>query len=201
MSDGRLDDTLRAIDDANAEDPNELTVDGETGPKELVHGQMMTSWVRRLDPEATDLQPIAARAHHFRRWTTPRSEHPEGRSGYLRWRTAARTQHAGAVSSLLTEKGFDAAEIDRVSEIIRKEHRATDPAVQTHEDALCLVFLQTQLGDITVQLGEEQTADVLVKSIRKMSPRGVEAALGLDLAEPGRSVFDRVVGRSDADAG
>ena len=46
--------------------------------------------------------------------------------------------------------------IERVQQIIRKEHLRTDPVVQVHEDALCLVFLQTQLADVANRLGPEK---------------------------------------------
>ena len=39
------------------------------------------------DPAATEAQVLAARAHHLRRWVVPRTSYPEGRAGYLRWRT------------------------------------------------------------------------------------------------------------------
>ena len=86
----RLAAASNAIDDANAADPNAITIAGETGPKELLHGRRAAEWVSRLDPEADDVQLLAARAHHFRRWTHPRDEFPDGRAGYLRWRAAAK---------------------------------------------------------------------------------------------------------------
>ncbi|MBA3302861.1 MAG: DUF4202 family protein, partial [Acidimicrobiia bacterium] len=90
----RFDAAIRAIDAANADDPETIVVDGVVRPKELAHAEMMTAWVRRLDAEASDAQLLAARAHHLRRWTIARSSYPEGRSGYLRWRTHLKKQHA-----------------------------------------------------------------------------------------------------------
>ena len=59
-----------------------------------------------------------------------------------------------------------------MGQIIRKEHLRTDPAVQVHEDALCLTFLETQLADLGHQLGEAKALDVLAKTLAKMSPAG-----------------------------
>jgi Domain of unknown function (DUF4202) len=193
VADPRFEAAIAAIDAANAEDPNMVVVDGEPGPKELVHGRMMDAWVRRLDPDADDLALLAARAHHLRRWTSPRADHPDGRSGYLRWRTAARKRHASEVSDLLRSCGYHEDEIERVARIVRKENLGTDPVVQTHEDALCLVFLETQLDDLTEQLGADKTVDVLRKSIAKMGAAGLDAASGLELSELGRSVFERAL--------
>ncbi len=189
----RLDRAIAAIDAANAEDPHRLEHRGVSRPKELLHAELMTRWVRELDPDADEAQLLAARAHHFRRWTSPRSDHPEGRAGYLRWRTRAKQRHAEEVGALLASHGYDDATIDRVGSIIRKEGLRTDPDVQTHEDALCLVFLDTQLDDLADQLGDDEVIHVLVKTLPKMSPRGVEAVGRLELTERGASLVARAV--------
>ena len=59
--------------------------------------------------------------------------------------------------------------IERVQRIIRKEGLKTDAAVQTHEDALCLVFLETQLVELVERLGDDKSVDVIAKTLRKMS--------------------------------
>ena len=186
----RLAAALAAIDAANAEDPNELLVGGRRGPKELVHAQMMTAWLDRLDPGADELQQLAARAHHFRRWTAPRSAYPTGRSGYLRWRTAAQRRHAEEVGDLLLDHDYTAPEVDRVGAIIRKVGRASDPAVQVHEDALCLVFLETQLTAVAGQLGGDATVQILVRTLPKMSPAGLRAASALKLDGGAAALLD-----------
>jgi hypothetical protein len=179
---------LAAIDDANADDPHQVVVRGEAQPKEVAHARLMTEWVRRLDPSATSAQLLAARAHHLRRWTTPRSAHPEGRAGYLRWRSAARKQHAEEVADLLTGVGIEPAVVERVQQIIRKERLATDPQVQVHEDALCLVFLETQLAETVDRLGEAKMVDVVRKTAAKMSPRALELVSELPLRPSDRAL-------------
>lgn len=192
----RFDAAIAAIDAANADDPFTITymVDGVevTRPKELAHAELMCDWVRRLDPEADDAQLLAARAHHVRRWTLPRSDYPEGRAGYLKWRTEARKRHAELVGAILAEVGYgdDDDTIERVQALVAKQGLGKggladvdgrSPAVQVHEDALCLVFLQTQFIPVAAQLGDEKTIDVLVRTVPKMGPRGQAAALALDL--------------------
>jgi hypothetical protein len=186
----RLQRALDAIDAANADDPFTLVVDGVERPKELAHAELMTEWVRRLDPGASDAQILAARAHHLRRWTIPRSDYPEGRAGYLRWRTALKKQHAAEVGEVLRDAGYDDATVERVQQIVRKEGLGRDPAVQVHEDALCLVFLQTQLVDVTGQLGDEKTVEVLQKTARKMSASGLAAVAQLPLAPAAVRILD-----------
>lgn len=172
-ADGRFEAAIAAIDAANAADPETVTVDGVERPKELAHAELMTRWVLRLDPDATEAQLLAARAHHLRRWAVPRSSYPEGRSGYLRWRTDLRKRHAQEVQDILTEVGYDAATVERVGAIINKRGLGVDPQVQAHEDALCLVFLGNQLAATVDRLGDEKMIEVLRKTAAKMSPEGL----------------------------
>lgn len=177
----RFERAIAAIDAANADDPVTLVIDGVARPKELSHAELMTETVRHLDPDADEVQLLAARAHHLRRWTVARTSYPEGRAGYLRWRTALKKQHATEVGEILAGCGYTSDEIDRVQRIVRKQGLGRDAAVQTHEDALCLVFLRTQFGDLADQLGDDKIVDVVTKTMAKMSPRAIDevASLGL----------------------
>jgi hypothetical protein len=182
---------ILAIDAANAEDPNTIEVRGEVRPKELAHADLMTEWVARLDPDATDAQLLAARAHHLRRWTVPRADYPDGRNGYLRWRAGLRKQHAAEVADLLRDVGYDDETVARVQGIVDKRGLGRDPAVQTHEDALCLVFLETQLADTVDRLGEEKMLDVIAKTAAKMSPRALALIEELPMREGDRALVER----------
>lgn len=184
---------IAAIDAANADDPETIEVRGEMRPKEQAHAEMMTDWVRRLDPDPVDAQLIAARAHHLRRWSISRSSYPDGRSGYLRWRTALKKQHADEVGEILGREGYEPDVIETVQHIVRKDALKTDPMVQTHEDALCLVFLETQLLDLARDQGDAKTVDIIRKTVAKMSDRGIEAALALDLPPDAVALFGRAM--------
>ena len=191
---------VAAIDAANSLDPSVMTHRGVTLPKELLHARLMSAWLRRLDPDAGELAHLAARAHHFRRWTRPRADYPEGRAGYLRWRAAAKRAHAEEVAGLLRSEGYGDASVERVGAIIRKEGLGEDPVVQTHEDAVCLVFLQTQLVEVADKVGDDQIVDILVRTIPKMSPSGVGAAMALDLDERGTELLARAAVPGDRSA-
>ena len=86
--------------------------------------------------------------------------------------------------------------VDRVGQIVRKEGLGSDPAVQVHEDALCLVFLETQAADVAADLGEAKAVAVLAKTAGKMSERGRAEALALDLPPAVRTLLDRALGES-----
>src|SRR3954464_3529506 len=117
----RLRAAVDAIDAANGEDPTIVTVRERTGPKEIVHADLVSEWVLRLKPDADDALRIAARGHHFRRWTMPRSSYPTGRPAYLRWRKDLHEQHARELGALLTDAGYDEATIASVQAIVRKD--------------------------------------------------------------------------------
>lgn len=180
---------VAAIDAANAGDPHTIVVRGVTRPKELAHAELATEWVLRLDPDADEAQLLAVRAHHLRRWESPRSEYAEGRAGYLRWRMAAKRRHAEEVAGLLVAAGYGDDVVDRVQRIIRKDGLSSDPAVQTHEDALCLVFLETQLVEVSEALGDDKTVAVLARTAAKMSQRGLSEAMRLPLSEHSRRLL------------
>ena len=185
----RFDAAVAAIDAANAADPVRITVDGAEQAKELAHADLVERWVRVLDPEASELQLLAARAHHLRRWVVPRSDYPEGRAGYLRWRTDHKKRQAAEVGEILAASGYDADEIERVGTIVAKRHLATDAAVQTHEDALCLAFLQLQFDELAEQLGDDHMIEVVRKTIAKMSPAGLAAAGSIAMSEHGAEIL------------
>jgi hypothetical protein len=189
----RLTRAIAAIDAANADDPETIEVRGSVRPKEQAHAELMTDWVRRLDPDAVDAQLIAARAHHLRRWSISRASYPEGRTGYLRWRTALKKQHAEEVGEILRREGYQSDVIELVQRIVRKDGLKTDTMVQTHEDALCLVFLETQLLDLARDQGDDKTVDIIRKTVEKMSDRGIEAALALDLPSDAASLIGRAL--------
>lgn len=189
----RLEAVLAEIDRINALDPNELLVDGVAQPKELAHSRMVSDWVQRFDPEPSEEQLIGARAHHLRRWAMPRSDYPDGRAGYLRWRKDQGERHRDEVSGLMGEAGYDAPAVDRVTAIMAKRGLATDQAVQVHEDALCMVFLETQLDDLIVRLGPDKAASVVSRTMRKMSSEGLAAAQGVSYSDEGRETMSRAL--------
>ena len=177
-----------AIDAANATDPREH--DGE--PLALAQGRRAEEWVVRLDPDASDALRLAARAHHLRRWELPRSDYPEGRAGYLRWRRAQRKRHARDLAAILDEACVDGSVAVRAVQIVTKQGLGSDPEVQTFEDAVSLTFLETELRPVLDRLDDDtKAADIVAKTLSKMSAQGREqaAAVAVTLDEHSRQVF------------
>jgi hypothetical protein len=166
----RLASALAAIDAANADDPDPVTRE---------HPARMTTWIERLVDQPSDALLLAARAHHLRRWEVPRSTYPDGRAGYLKWRRDLHERHAADVAVILESQGYDPSAIERVQTIIRKRGLGKDAEVQAFEDALCLVFIETQFDDLAARTERAKMIEVTRKTLAKMSPAGVAQAVAL----------------------
>jgi hypothetical protein len=170
--DERLAATIAAIDAINADDPNTLVVRGTTRPKALGEAELATEWIERLVPLPSDALRIATRAHHLRRWAVPRATYPDGRAGYLRWRRDLHERHADDVATVMRDHDWDDATVARVQDLVRKRGlgKTDDPEVQAVEDALCLVFIETQYDELAAKLDDDKMTDVVDKTLKKMSP-------------------------------
>lgn len=176
----RFKQAIAHIDAANAEDPNRETADGHEYPKELLYAQRMSAMLERYQPDASEALQLAVRCQHIQRWKIPRSDYPMTRAGYHQWRTRLRDFHAEVAGALLKEVGYDTDTIARVCSLLRKERLQQDTEVQTLEDVVVLVFLESYLEDFVrthPEYDEAKLIDILRKSLRKMSERGREAAL------------------------
>jgi len=193
MESERLQSVLARIDQLNSEDPNTELVDGVAQSRELVYAQRLTDWVLRLDPNASETLRIAARGQHVQRWTVPRERYERNRRGYLRWREVLKAFHAQTVTEIMQQESYQDEMVQRVQRIILKKSLGTDPEAQTIEDALCLVFLETQFTDLRRKEPEEKMIDILRKSWQKMSSRAREEALHLRLASEDRAFLMRAV--------
>jgi phosphohistidine swiveling domain-containing protein len=191
----RFDRAIAAIDAVNGEDPNQIVFEGRTEAKELLHARRVSYWVNRLDESPSEALLLAARAHHLRRWHLPRAEFPEGRAGYHAWRRELQNRHAKEAGEILEACGYSDAEIQRVSELIRKRGLGRDPEVQTLEDALCLVFIETQLASFSTRHSEEKVIEIIARSLAKMSDQGRRASAQIPLAAAEAALVSAAVDR------
>jgi hypothetical protein len=178
-----------AIDAANADDPTRIVARGEEQPLAFVHGRLAVEWMQTLHPDACDEWLLAARAHHLRRWELPRSQYPEGKAGYLRWKRDQRQRHGREVALLLIDAGYEPDAVERVQALVRRDHLVTDPGAQAVEDAACLVFIETQLVDVSTKLDRDHLIDVIRKTAKKMSPAALDAVGSIPLGAAERELL------------
>jgi hypothetical protein len=196
MDHPRLHAALARFDAINAEDPNTVPVAGAARPKELVYAEQMTAWLHRLNPSPSEALQLAARSQHLRRWQIPRDSYPDGRPGYLRWRTALQQFHADEAAKVLREVGYDDATISRVQSLLKKQQLKTDAEMQLLEDVICLVFLENHFADFAREHDDDKVIGIIRKTWTKMSDRGRAAALTLQLPADARRLVERALERA-----
>ena len=175
-----------AIDRANAEDPKGY---------EVLYGRRMVDWVRALAPDASEELLLAARAQHVRRWTVPRSQYPDGRNGYLRWREGLKKFHADTLAAIMKEAGYADAAVEKSRSLLVRKNLASDAEGQTLEDAACLVFLQFEFAEFSAKTEPGKMVDILRKSWGKMSPAARDQALKLKLGPVEQNLVKRALGQ------
>jgi Domain of unknown function (DUF4202) len=183
----RLQCALSAIDAANGRDP--AVEAGE--PAELVYGRRMSDALASFAPGASEALQIAVRGQHLERWLNPRRAYPDGKAGYIAWRNAAKRRHAERVAEIMATCGYDDERIARVGALVRKEQLRSDAEAQILEDVACLVFLRHYALSFAAKHAEDKVLDILVKTQRKMSPRGRAAALDFGLPAPVLGLYER----------
>ena len=165
---------LAAIDAADAADPHSEP-DGR--PAALVYGERMSGELARRSPDASEHLQIAARGQHVERWKIARTDYPDGRVGYLQWRTDEARAHAERVTAFMAGAGYGPEDCDRVARLLRKEGIKRNPEMQMLEDVICFVFLRWYFADFTVKHADEDIERIIAKTARKMSPEARAAAL------------------------
>jgi len=189
----RYDAAVAAIDAANAADPTAVDVRGQRVALALVHGRLAVEWIEQLVDNPRQTLLLAGRAHHLRRWELPRDSYPLGRAGYLRWRRDQKARHATDVAAILQACGYETAEIEDVQRLIRRE--SVDGA-QAVEDAACLVFIETQLALLANRMDHDLLVEVIRKTARKMSDRGLSLVASIPLGDAAQSLLNQALGES-----
>lgn len=192
----KLNKAFSLFDEYNRHDPTVFEVGGHAEPSAYFHATKLYDWVKRLDPNASEALLLASRSQHIGRWEVPRSTYPEGRVGYLQWRSDLSRFHAQKAADILNIVDYDRDTIDRVEMIILKRKLKIDTDVQTMEDALCLFFLEFQYDELIAKHPDEKIIHILRKTWGKMTDRGRKFALTLDFSKKGRLLLDKALENS-----
>jgi hypothetical protein len=186
------------IDAANADDPRTVAVGDMARPYEIVYAERMSRRLEAMYPEVSELLRIAARGQHVRRFDIPRSQFPEGRDGYNEWRRTCREHHAKLLREIMSRHGYDSRDIEHVAKLVKKEQIKKDKESQALENVVDVVFLDHYFDEFYGKYSHYDDAkiiDIIGKTLRKMSPKGHQAALALDLPERTRKLVLAAVER------
>jgi hypothetical protein len=178
---------IALIDNANREDPNIETVDGRDWPKEQLYAQRMSDMLQRYRPDTDEVMQLAIRAQHIQRWKSPRSDYPMDRKGYHLWRTNLYSFHAETLSRLMTEAGYNQADIERAAAAVGKKNINKNVDTQLLEDVAALVFIEHYMLNFAGQhpeYDEEKWITIIQRTWRKMTDHAHKFALSGKLALP-----------------
>jgi hypothetical protein len=185
-----LDRALGLLHSAHEADPRRRETPAGPRPVESVWCERVESWVRCLQPDAPAELRLAAAAQHLERWRWPRSGHPEGRAGYLRWRREVARAQAERARQICLDAGVSGTVADRVAALVRKEDLASDARTRVLEDAACLAFLELDLDDFAGRHEDADVVRILARTWRKMSDDGRSAATRLELSSRSATLLD-----------
>ncbi|HWW00261.1 MAG TPA: DUF4202 domain-containing protein [Candidatus Acidoferrum sp.] len=189
----RFAEALRRFDEENSRDPNHEHVAGIARPRELVYAEWLTDWVLRVCPQASEELRLAARCQHLCRWQVPRDSYPMTRAGYLRWREDLKKFHAQKAGDILREVGYPDDLMVRVQNLNLKKNFPHDSESRVLEDALCLVFLERQFGDLAAKTSDEKMVNALQKAWKKMTPAAHALALTLNYPPKQKTLLDQAL--------
>ena len=187
----RFREAIQRFDALNGGDPNQEIVHGNPRPRELANAERLSGWIIALAPDASEALRLASRCQHLCRWKIPRGQFEMSRIGYHQWRNELKRFHAEKSSEVLQAVGYLDEMTARVRDLNLKKNFPGDSESRTLEDALCLVFLQFQFGDLAAKTDDEKIINALQKSWKKMTPLAQAHALKLQYTSRERALLDQ----------
>jgi hypothetical protein len=182
-----------AIDEAHAQDPKKITIDGKEIPYELHYAQKMNHYLSLRSPSASETLRLAIRSQHFRRWEVPRDSYPMTRIGYHSWRTFLKKRQAEQTAKICLDCGYPVEDAERVAALIRKEDLKSDEETKVLEDVACLVFLDDQFEEFQKDHDEDKIISILRKTWGKMTQKGHELALQIPMGDRPKELIQKAL--------
>lgn len=152
----------------------------------LIYSQQCFEWLKKLNPNYTEEQEIAARCQHFRRWDIPREDFPMDKKGYYQWRIKLYTYQAEKAADILLKVGYPEEFIHEVKCMIAKKDLRKSENSQLIEDVACLVFLEHYIADFasSKDYSEKKWIKIIQKTWGKMSDKAHKFALEINYPSP-----------------
>lgn len=176
---------IKIINEIHSLDPTKVDYNGSKIPAELLYANQCTEWLFKLKPEASELEELAAKCQHFKRWEIPRSSYPTGKKGYYQWRIFLYDFQANEAAKVLLEVGYNNEDVETVKQMIAKKDIKGNEQAQLIEDVACLVFLEHYMlpfAETKKDYSEEKWLKIIKMTWGKMSPKAHKFALKINYA-------------------
>ncbi len=161
----------------------------------LIYSEQCFKWLKKICPNHTESQEIAARCQHFRRWDISRSDFPMDKKGYFQWRIKLYSYQADKAGELLENAGYDSTTINEVKSMVSKKNLKKDENSQLIEDVACLVFLENYIHPFasSKEYSEEKWIKIIQKTWSKMSDKAHKFALEINYPAPILSLIKKAL--------
>ncbi len=187
----QLKNAIEAFDVYNQNDPNKEEYNGEVFSKEVLYSSRMTDRLHQFAPDVPDYIKLAARCQHIGRWEIARDHFPMDKKGYLQWRNQEKIHHAKVAEEILKACQYDAETIDKVKFLVLKKELFTNADTQLLEDVICLVFIEFYIEAFAAKHNDDKMVDIIKKTLKKMSPKGIAASSGITVSEKIKSLIQK----------
>lgn len=179
------------IDKVHAQDKSEDEENGILYPAEWLYSKRMLLTLDLLNERCSPLMKLAVQCQHLERWGVPRSDYPYDRRGYHAWRRAVMDYQLQRTVETLLPTGMKEEDIEWITRILKEQGNKFNPDAQIVTDTACLVFLKWYMESFSAKHESEKVKDILRKTLRKMSDRGIDAILKLKLSLFSRQMLEQ----------
>lgn len=179
----RKEKAIKLINTAHSQDIKTEVFNNTEFPAELLYSNRCADWLLKLNPEANELQELAARCQHFKRWEIARNSYPMDRKGYHQWRISLYQYQAEEAGKIIAQAGYSEEEVTTVKKMVSKTDLRKDKDTQLIEDVACLVFLEFYMEPFAAskqEYSEEKWIKIIQKTWNKMSDNAHAFALKID---------------------
>lgn len=190
---GKFKKAIQLFNEANSLDPNKELFNETEFPKELLYAVRMSQKLNDFAPNSSEALQLAVCCQHICRWEIARDSYEMNRVGYLTWRKDLKIFHAKKASEILNSVGYDNDTIEQVEFLLLKKQLKKNAETQTLEDVVCLVFLEFYFLKFSKKYTEEKLIDIVQKTWKKMSGKGHEAALELNLPKDALALITKAL--------
>src|SRR5690606_33050606 len=118
---------------------------------------------------------------------------PMDRNGYLLWRTKLKKFHGELAGSIMKANGYDQEAVQKVDDLLNKRRLKTDEEMQILEDVVCLVFIKYYFDEFLTKHDEAKLIDIVKKTWNKMSEKGHQEALSMELSENASAIVNKAL--------
>ncbi len=182
---------IEAFDAYNENDPNKEEYNGKVFSKEVLYANRMTERLQQFAPDASEYVKLAARCQHIGRWEIARDHFPMDKKGYLQWRNQEKIHHAKIAEEILKACQYDTETVEKVKFLVLKKELFTNADTQLLEDVICLVFIEFYIDAFAEKHDDEKMVDIIKKTLKKMSPKGIAATSGIKVSDKIRSLIQK----------